>query len=204
VLPHHGEGTWWQATQRLAPAPPLRETRIRLFTAMPSDVLARQLDACSSRVQTIADTSTGYAQAETEALLKQVSRLSCFAPSREETRILFPGMDDDDALQELSRRVPLALQKRGADGVVLRRGDAVLVESPQAGDVVETTGAGDSLVGAVAAGLALCLDDAELLRRGALTAALTIAGIGASRLISGVLTSTVGKVETIIQSEKAP
>ena len=184
ALPHHDEPAWWEATQRLAPPLPRHTAPVRLFTAMPAAFLQAQLRAAPAGTTLVADTSPGYARREGPAILATLPLLSCFAPSREETRLLLPGVDDDTALEWLAQRVPLAIQKRGQDGAALRRSGLTLAEPALRAAAVDPTGAGDSLVGAAAAGLAHGLSDWDLLRSGTRVAARTIAGVGASSLLN--------------------
>jgi sugar/nucleoside kinase (ribokinase family) len=115
--------------------------------------------------------------------LAQVPRMFVFAPSREETRLLLPRLDDDAALAALAAQVPIAVHKRGADGLgLLRQGGTALLEATRALEIVDTTGAGDSVVGALAAGLAQGLPDLELLRLASKIAAMAIAGVGIAGL----------------------
>ena len=78
-----------------------------------------------------------------------------------------------DAL--LARGVGTALITLGARGALLHtRDQSILVDSFQAGPVVETTGAGDSFVGAFAAALAEGLPPATAARFGAAAAGLSV------------------------------
>lgn len=104
-------------------------------------------------VPVIADAGV-FAEQEAEALLAIVPRLHVFAPSREETRLLLPGLDDDAAALALAQLGPHVLQKRGVEGAVaVEAGTGVLVRiaAPVVQCVCDPTGAGDATVGALAA-----------------------------------------------------
>ena len=90
----------------------------------------------------------------------------------------------DEALARLSGMVPLVLQKRGASGLVLkRRGTEPLAQPTVATEIVDTTGAGDSVVGALAAGLSSGRTDRQILDLCSAVAARVIAGVGISGLV---------------------
>jgi sugar/nucleoside kinase (ribokinase family) len=158
---------------------------VAVLTAMPAADLARQLDVATARgARVVADTSEIFARRERDGLLALAGRLDLFAPSREETRLLLPDLDDDGALAALARRCARVVQKRGADGLALRSAahPAGLRVPARPGPVVDPTGAGDACVGALAAGLARGLDDAALLALGSEVAARAVAGVGPAGL----------------------
>ncbi len=147
--------------------------------------LARQLDwATAQRVATVVDTSEVFASRDRDALLALAGRIDLLAPSREETRLLLPGLDDDGALTALARRCPRVVQKRGADGLALLSAahPTGLRVPAHPGPVVDPTGAGDAAVGALGAGLALGLDDAALLALASEVAARAVTGLGPTGL----------------------
>ncbi len=177
--PHHRDPRWWEAQRRLTPpiAPP--GAGVFVFNAMPAAALAAQIAVRRAGEILVMDTGTAFLAAEGAAITALIPRVTMFAPSREETRILFPDHDDAVALTELSSRVEIALQKRGPDGLALRRrGGPEVLEPSHVVKIVDTTGAGDSVIGGLAAGLAKSLSDVELLRLASRTAARSIAGVG--------------------------
>jgi ribokinase len=183
-LPHMRDAGWWEAARHFAPPIP-GGSGIFVYTAMPTEILDRQLAARGPDDILIADTSPAYASREPDAILAVVPRLFAFAPSREETRVLFPGHSDDAALVALAERCGLVLQKRGADGMALKRRDgAIQSVGSSAGSVIDTTGAGDSAMGALAAAVARNAGDAEILALCSATAARIIAGVGIAGLRS--------------------
>jgi sugar/nucleoside kinase (ribokinase family) len=184
---HHRDSAWHAATRALAPprlASPIRPRAV-VLTAMPLDELERHVAwARSSGALVVVDTSEVFAAADPARLLALLSQVDLFAPSREETRCLWPGLDDDAALAALAGRCARVVQKRGAAGLVLaseRRAPPLRVPALPA-PVVDPTGAGDACVGALAAGLARGLEDAALLRLGVEVAARAIAAIGPAGL----------------------
>jgi sugar/nucleoside kinase (ribokinase family) len=124
---------------------------------MPTFCLRAALAAASAEgVSLIADTSEAIAAAEREELLALVPGFDVFAPSREETRLLLPGLTDTQAAHCLAERGPRILQKRGGSGILFidgPGGEAIEVAAPSV-PVVDPTGAGDAMVGAIAAGRA--------------------------------------------------
>ncbi len=189
TLAHIGDAAWWEATSHFAPPVP-KGPGCFVYTAMPADPLRDQLAARRPDDRRIVDTSPAYAGTEAASLLSLLPMIDAFAPSREETRLLLPGLDDDAALTWLAARTGLVLQKRGPLGLALRRGDGPILRAPSlAAAVVDTTGAGDSVVGALAVGLAAGDDDAALLSRCSRVAARAVAGVG----IAGLLEHPAGE-----------
>jgi sugar/nucleoside kinase (ribokinase family) len=165
---------------------------VAVLTAMPAADLARQLDRAKERgARVVVDTSEVFARRDRDALLALAEGMDLFAPSREETRLLLPDLDDDGALAALAGRCPRVVQKRGADGLALRSAahPAGLRVPARPGPVVDPTGAGDACVGGLAAGLARGLDDAALLGLASEVAARAVAGIGPTGLGLAIATA---------------
>jgi sugar/nucleoside kinase (ribokinase family) len=184
---HYARPEWHAATAALAPElpPATAGAVVAVLTAMPAGDLARQIAWARARgASVVVDTSEVFATRDRDGLLALADRIDLFAPSREETRLLLPDLDDDGALAALALRCPRVVQKRGADGLALRSAahPAGLRVAPRAGPVVDPTGAGDACVGALAAGVARGLDDAALLALGGEVAARAVAGIGPAGL----------------------
>jgi sugar/nucleoside kinase (ribokinase family) len=111
--------------------------------------------------------------------------LAVFAPSLEETRILEPGRDDDEAALALAARGCPVLQKRGAAGAVLARdglSPLLRLPAPAPSAIVDTTGAGDSVLGALAAGLSAHKDLTDAARDALAWGARCVGGLGPSAL----------------------
>ena len=182
--PHHRDPAWWDAQRRLQPPCSPTRSAVTVCMAMPGESLAQQIDDRARHSTLLVDTGTSYAAAERDLLLKLLPRIDVFAPSREETRLLHPGLDDDAALAALAGVTPVVIQKRGADGLFLARSGHATRHAPaQATAVVDPTGAGDSVVGAVAAALARGMDDAALLASANRIAARCISGVGIGGLL---------------------
>lgn len=159
---HHRDAAWWERTQALAPRIPAELDGISALALgpMPMDLLDAFVAAAQGRVPIIvADTSAAFAAADTPMLLSILPRLGVFAPSCEETRLLFPGQSDDEAAHALARCGVHVLQKRGSDGalaVMAGAQHAVRIAAWPA-TVCDPTGAGDATLGALAAHLAFGL-----------------------------------------------
>jgi sugar/nucleoside kinase (ribokinase family) len=175
--------SWWAQTQALLPPLVPGGFDWLVLNPMPAERAAAQL-ARAAAARVVLDTSEGFARREAAVLRALAAQAHVFAPSREETRLLLPELDDDAAALALAAMGCAVVQKRGPDGafVVPARGTAGRrVPAPPA-TVIDTTGAGDATVGALAAALARgdALDravDAALA-----VAARTIAAPGAAAL----------------------
>lgn len=177
--PHFTEEAWWHATHALAPPRPSGRFDATVLCPATAASMAAALNCGGDLGSVVADTSEAYVEHDGPALLALLPALAIFAPSLAETRALCPGATDEDTLAWLARRAPCVVQKRGAEGLVLARGDRPFQRRPpSAGMVIETTGAGDTVAGALAAGLALGLDDEKLLALASRMAALAVSGVG--------------------------
>lgn len=88
---------------------------------------------------------------------------------------------NDEIAREVSHHAKSAVITLGADGaLVVRGGEVRHVQAPQAGAVVDTTGAGDAFVGVLAAALASQRDlfEATVVAVHAATASISVDGAG--------------------------
>lgn len=176
------DATWWERTAALAPPAPSLDAA---SACIAGPMAATDLDGLTEQarraaVPVAADTSGAFAAHCPAALLALVPRLWIFAPSREETRLLLPGLDDDAAALALARLGPHVLQKRGADGAVaVASGTQSLVRlaAPSVARLCDPTGAGDAAVGALAA-LMLRQPFFEAARMALAAGARAVSGIG--------------------------
>lgn len=181
--PHHAEALWHERTRALAPPLPERIDADALMLApMALSRIALFLDRASAPV--VADTSEAFADGGLEAWRAILPRLAIFAPSREETRQLFPALSDDDATRALAALGCDIVHKRGAEGLAFCSAGSSRVERQQAAavEVVDPTGAGDATVGALAAGLAHGLPLADNARQAAQIGSRAVTGVGPSAL----------------------
>jgi sugar/nucleoside kinase (ribokinase family) len=184
---HFDEATWWERTEALAPAPMARREASRepdLATLGPMPLAAARAIAGRHAGCCVLDLSEAFASGEMQGWLALGPLLRCFAPSREETRLLMPDLSDDQALDALAARGIDTVQKRGADGLaVAGRGVSRMAIPAETIAVIDPTGAGDATVGALAARLAAGDD--------LLTAARTASRIGA-RAVTGLGPDALG------------
>jgi sugar/nucleoside kinase (ribokinase family) len=184
---HYADPAWWQASERHAPEIPADLSGFGLVVACPMPAAMLQtllLRAAESAVPVVADVSEAVAEREGGAILALLPLLDIFAPSREETRLLLPGLGDDDAARALAALGPSVIQKRGADGVfVVEAGARSAWHLPAlATRVVDPTGAGDASVGAIGAARLSGGDLGDSASTGLRTGALAVSGHGAGAL----------------------
>lgn len=185
--PHHRQAGWWERTAALAPAPSDAATNCDGVVACPmaADRLESLLQwSRQHALPVVADTSCAFVERDKGALLHLLDQLLAFAPSREETRSLWPELGDDAAARALAAYGVNVLHKRGAQGAVaVCAHDSALVRlvAPQA-QVVDTTGAGDATVGALAAMLVQGCTFVEAARAALHTGALATTGMGPAAL----------------------
>jgi len=180
---HHDESEWWARTAALAPEAPADLAPADVVAAMPVptrivDAVLVRARACGARVTM--DGSAAFARADGGALRALVPRVEVFCAGPEETRALFPGLDDDAAALAIARLGPAVLHKRGSKGalaIATGGGEARALPAPRA-DVRETTGAGDATTGALAAGLAAGLPFFAAAERALAAGARCVTGIG--------------------------
>jgi ribokinase len=186
--PHFRDPEWEERTQHLAPPIPDDLQRFGVLTIGPAPIetlRALAARAAAGNHKLIVDTSVAFVCRAPEALLALLSGVTLFVPSLEETRLLIPGANDDTAAVALAARGTDVLQKRGREGgFLVRRGEASGIEipAPSTGRVVDPTGAGDSMVGALAAMLARGADVLEASRAAMRVGALTVSDIGPKAL----------------------
>jgi ribokinase len=183
VSAHHDQAGWWERTLALAPElPDGLDADYLVLAPMPPELAMR---ACTSaNCQIIADTSAAFARLDPQTLMSLVPRLSCFAPSLEESRILLPGLSDHASLRHLAATGAHIVQKRGARGMAVcaaRQGLIRLVRAPATAEA-DPTGAGDATVGALAVGLAKGLPLFAAAEHAAAIGARAVSGHGPSAL----------------------
>ena len=173
--PTHYQAAWWERTAALAPEPIGGPCNVMILTPLPPETAlqhvaeARKVDA-----EVIADTSEAYAREDSAGVKALAELADIFAPSTEELAILGHARDPG-ALG------PTVLEKRGADGARLWRGGRLVATArSRAASVLDTTGAGDSLIGAFGAMLARGGSDEAALACGLDAAARTLLGPGPS------------------------
>jgi sugar/nucleoside kinase (ribokinase family) len=159
VSGHHGEAAWWERTRDLAPTPPKAPAAadVVALMAVPGAVADAALAAAGrASARVTMDTSAAFAGRERNGLLARAAAVHAFAPSVEETRLLLPGLGDDDAALRLAGAGCNVLHKRGPEGAFAVRARAAAgtrLPAPRA-EPRDPTGAGDSVVGALAVGIA--------------------------------------------------
>jgi sugar/nucleoside kinase (ribokinase family)/fructoselysine-6-P-deglycase FrlB-like protein len=130
------------------------------------------------------DTHEGWADEPPARVLALAGAVDLFEPSLEELQALTGDHTPTGGLRALaSAGVRRAVVKAGGDGAYVMEGEKLTHVPPLETQVVDTTGAGDSFCGGVAAGLAAGLPVADAVSLGVATAGTAIASSGSLRLL---------------------
>jgi sugar/nucleoside kinase (ribokinase family) len=184
------DSMWIRRTEELQP-PMLRNDfypDVILLCPVHAATAGRYIEATQGQRSTtriVMDTSEYFAYHERDQILSILDRVDLFVPSREETRLLVPECGDEAALEQLAKRCRgWVVQKRGSQGLAAldSKSKESLSQPPEVATLADVTGAGDSCVGAMAAALSLNLRPREMLTLGCKIAAMTIGGLGPSKL----------------------
>ncbi|KQQ87641.1 carbohydrate kinase family protein [Aureimonas sp. Leaf324] len=196
---HFADPRWWEAGRDHAPRPPGELSRYDAVVAcpMPSQALGEFVEAAARAERpVIADLSEAFVSQDRQSILALVPNLTVLAPSREETRLLLPGVDDDAAARHLAALGPAVVQKRGAEGafcVEAGRAAAWSVLAPRA-CVLDPTGAGDATVGALAAAWVGTRDLVAAVPVALTVGTRTVSGHGASALCSALAPEPIHRI----------
>ena len=96
----------------------------------------------------------------------------------EEFAVLAEGGDGERRARDLARHAEAIVYKMGARGARTFSGDRVIETPTFPVEALKPTGAGDAFLAGLATGLALGLDLADALRRGAASAAIVVTRVG--------------------------
>jgi sugar/nucleoside kinase (ribokinase family)/fructoselysine-6-P-deglycase FrlB-like protein len=130
------------------------------------------------------DTHEGWASEPPARVLALAGSVDLFEPSLEELQDLTGDCTAAGGLRALERAgVRRAVVKAGSDGAYVLTGGDVVHVPPLEVDVVDTTGAGDSFCGGVAAGLAAGLETVDAVALGVAAAGTAIQSSGSLRLL---------------------
>lgn len=111
-----------------------------------------------------------------------LAAVTAVIPSLKELPALMPGQAPDQALRALPS--PLALLKRGSQGVLLRAADGMLTAIPALPvTALDPTGAGDSFCGGFLAGLVLGAGPLRAAAMGTVAASFAVEGFGPHALL---------------------
>jgi len=196
---HFADPRWWETGRDHVPRLPGDLTGYDAVVAcpMPTDALGDLLEAAALAARpVIADLSEAFVSQDRQAVLALVPSLAVLAPSREETRLLLPNLDDDASACCLAALGPAVVQKRGAEGAFCVEGGtgaASRMPAPEA-RVLDPTGAGDATVGALAAAWASTRDLADAVPVALTIGARTVSGQGASALCSALAPTPLHRI----------
>ncbi|MGC4110132.1 MAG: PfkB family carbohydrate kinase [Nocardioides sp.] len=168
------------------------DARVVHVAAMPLDnaeaVVAEVRRVVPQAVLTL-DTHEDWAAAAKpplERVLALARSVDLFEPSLEELRDLTVTTTAREGLAALAAAgLTCAVVKAGADGAYVLENGAVTHVPAEQVEVADTTGAGDSFCGGVAAGLARGMSTLDAVALGVATAGRAIQGSGSLRLLDG-------------------
>ena len=180
---HYSEKVWWDRTEALHPPPPKKDFNTAVLAPMPLDYAKTILTSINPTVATVLDTSEAFARNFPNSILGLLTEIDYFIPSVIETRLLIPGCGDDQAAIELAQIGTKVIQKRGPQGLVRASKEKIgQRQTPHSNAVLDPTGAGDSVTGAIAAAVSRDLPEDQFLSIASQTAALTVSGLGPTGL----------------------
>jgi sugar/nucleoside kinase (ribokinase family)/fructoselysine-6-P-deglycase FrlB-like protein len=168
-------------------APAVPDAQVVHVAAMPlanAEAVVREVRRVAPQALVTLDTHEGWASEPTARVLALAAAVDLFEPSLEELQALTGDETPEGGLQALARAgVAGAVVKAGADGAYVLMGDEIRHVPALASAVLDTTGAGDSFCGGVAAGLAQGLATLEAVGLGVATAGTAITASGSLRLL---------------------
>ena len=168
-------------------APAVLHARVVHVAAMPlanAEAVVREVRRVAPAALITLDTHEDWALEPAARVLALAAQVDVFEPSLEELRDLTGEETADGGLRALATAgVAGALVKAGADGAYLLEAEGIVHVPALATAVVDTTGAGDSFCGGVAAGLARGLGTLESVALGVATAGTAITASGSLRLL---------------------
>ncbi len=168
-------------------APAVAEAGVVHIAAMPlanAEAIVAEVRRVAPGTVITLDTHEGWASEPAARLLALAGSVDLFEPSLEELQDLTGDHTPTGGLRALERAgVRRAVVKAGSDGAYVLTG-AELVHVPALEvEAVDTTGAGDSFCGGVAAGLAAGLETVDAVALGVAAAGSAIQSSGSLRLL---------------------
>jgi len=168
-------------------APAVPAARVVHVAAMPlarAEAIVVEVRRVAPQAVVTLDTHEGWASEPAARVLALAGAVDLFEPSLEELQDLTGDRTPTGGLRALERAgVRRAVVKAGSDGAyVLTGGDVLHVPALEV-DAVDTTGAGDSFCGGVAAGLAAGLATVDAVALGVAVAGTAIQSSGSLRLL---------------------
>jgi sugar/nucleoside kinase (ribokinase family)/fructoselysine-6-P-deglycase FrlB-like protein len=155
--------------------------------AMPlanAEAVIREVRRVAPSASITLDTHEDWADEPADQVLDLARAVDLFEPSLEELQDLTGRIGAVEGLRVLaSEGVRRCVVKAGAEGAFLLTEAGIVHVPVGTTDVVDTTGAGDSFCGGVAAGLAQGLDTVDAVALGVATAGVAIGASGSLRLL---------------------
>jgi sugar/nucleoside kinase (ribokinase family)/fructoselysine-6-P-deglycase FrlB-like protein len=168
-------------------APAVPGARVVHVAAMPlanAEAIVAEVRRVEPQAVVTLDTHEGWASEPAARVLALAASVDLFEPSLEELQDLTGDHTPSGGLRALERAgVRRAVVKAGSDGAYVLTGGTVVHVPALEVDAVDTTGAGDSFCGGVAAGLASGLETVDAVALGVAAAGTAIQSSGSLRLL---------------------
>jgi sugar/nucleoside kinase (ribokinase family)/fructoselysine-6-P-deglycase FrlB-like protein len=168
-------------------APAVHGAQVVHVAAMPlanAEAVVAEVRRVNDGAVVTLDTHEGWADEPAARVLALARAVDLFAPSLEELQALTGDRTPAGGLRALARAgVARAVAKAGADGAYAMTGGAIFHVPALEAQVVDTTGAGDSFCGGLAAGLARGLEVVDAVALGVAAAGTAVAASGSLRLL---------------------
>ncbi|MGI8720819.1 MAG: PfkB family carbohydrate kinase [Geodermatophilaceae bacterium] len=191
------------------PAQLLTVAAVVHLAAMPlpnAEALAAHVRQARPEAIITVDTHEDWVEGYRERLFSLACSVDVFVPSWEELTVLTGTPDVQAGIAALAAGgVARAVVKAGAQGAFVLDSGRVSHLPSAAREVTDTTGAGDTFCGALAAGLAQGLELTAAARLGCATAAVAIGSVGSLRLLDkSVPAEARGQVADPARTDAAP
>jgi len=164
--------------------------------------LLERLRRDGARIVSVDPDDRYLAELDRATLLRLLTAIDMFLPSRQDIEALMPGktpLEALRALREVAPDLPVIALKRGEHGVLMHSAGATdYLEVPTTADVViDATGAGDAFCGGALVGYARTRSPTEAVLWGSVSASFAVAAMGPAGLVAADFDEARSRVERL-------